>query len=1479
MSDLIVGAGGGGKGGGNYTPTTARDGLDSVQYAKVIDLISEGEIEGLKDGNKSIYINNTALQNKNGTYNFQNVTVYTTNGTQSQRAIPISNDIESEFAVGTTVLNGFPVIKSITNPNADAARITITIPVLQQISDKGDIYGTSVRLKIAVQYKGGGFTTVIDDTINGRTGDLYQKDYIVNFTGNSPVDIRVTRVTADSNDPKLTNAFTFSSYTEITYAKLRYPNSALVGLRIDAEQFSNIPSRNYLVRGIKVKIPSNATVDQTNGRLIYSGTWNGTFGAAQWCSDPAWCLYDFLTSTRYGFGDQIQSAFLDKWSFYSASQYASQLVDNGFGGREPRFSCNVNIQTQEDAYKLINDLVSVFRAQSYWSAGSLTVVQDKPVDPSFLFTYANVSEAGFSYQNSSQKTRPTVAVVSYLDLSTREIAFEAVEDKDAIARYGVITTQISAFACTSRGQASRIGKWLLYAEQYESEIVSFTTSIDAGALVRPGQIIEISDPLRAGARRGGRIHSATTTVITVDDATGLRTANSPTLSVILSDGTVESRSVSSVVGNDITVGTAFSSAPNANSVWVYETTDLKTSTWRVLGIQEQDGSDYAITAVSYNASKYNYIEDGRLLQVRDTTNLNEIPATPTRIAFTEALYTYQSEVRAKVIVTWKGIVGVNQYKIRWRKNSGNWASDTTQTADYEILNITPGTFEFEIYSINASGKSSAGALTGSIEALGKTAPPSDVTGFTSILDKDLGVTLSWTPISDIDLKHYEIRQGGIDWASASFLTNVRATSYKLGILAPSTTAYWVKAVDTSDSVSANAASRTVTIAASGAPTVTHTIEDPVAAVKWTTPSGSYTPDYYELRYGTSYESGTSISKVYGNSFNVPVSWSGDRTFWVAAVDPAGNTGTAGSRVITINAAAAPTISAAFYGRSCTLTWNAVKGTLSTKFYEIAYGASFASRTVITKISAEGTGYSVSADWSGDRTFYVTAIDANGNLGTAGSVVATISKAPAPTLTTSFSSGQLLINWQPVKGTLETAYYEIRKGNTFSSATVVTKVNSTFYSTNINWSGTQRFWVVAVDVNVLYGSTNAYGTEVSVDVPITAPSQPTVTQQVIDNNVLLQWTDATVTLPIDTYELRKGADWATATLIGTKSGRFTSVFETASGTYTYWIAGIDTAGNYGTPGSVSAIVNQPPDYVLKANTDSAFGGTKTNIITDVGGQLVNVNTTETWQSHFTSRSWTTPQDQITAGYTYYAMPSQTTASYEEEFDAGALVAGTKVSATLTSTAIAGSTTITPSLRVRGTTSNSGTYSQSATTITVTSTAHGLAVGDYVYLDFTSGTATDATYVVATSAANTFTVTSATSATTSGNVSCIKWITYAGLSQVYATQFRYYRVRYDFASAGGDDLQLLTALNVRLDSKLRNDSGNGTANSGDTGGTVVNFNIAFVDVDSISVTPLNTSAVIAVYDFTDVPNPTSFKVLLYNTSGTRVTGTFSWSARGV
>jgi len=1220
-----------------HVPVEAPDSLVSASYAKIVDFLSEGEIDGLVDGYKSIYVNDTPLQNTDGSFNFQGITVETRNGTQGQAYISGFDESANEIPVGITVQQATPIVRTITNLTVNAVRPIITVPQLQEFCDNGDIGGASFRVVIYVQYNGGSYTQVINDVVIGRASQQYQRQYLINLSGAFPVNIKVERNNPDSTSSKIIDAFSFSSYSEVTWGKLAYPGSALVGLRINAEQFASIPDRSYLIRGLKIKIPNNATVERATGRLIYSGIWDGTFSAtAQWCSDPAWCLWDLCTA-RYAFGDQIDSSLLDRWAFYSASQYCSELVDSGFRADsgsiiyEPRFSCNVNIQNSEDAYGLINSMASVFRGMPFWSTGALTVSQDRPQDPAYLFNLSNVSEPGFQYSGSSVKTRPTVVIVKYFDLDIRNYAWEPVEDQAGIAKYGVIKAEIEAYACTSRGQAHRWGQWYLAAEQ---EVCTFTTSVAEGVILRPGQVVEICDPMRAGARRGGRISAATASAITVDDATGLVASNTPMLSVILPDGTAQARPVAGITGNVISVSTAFSAAPNSNSIWNFETSTLQSTTWRVLSVMEQDQCQYAITCLGYDASKYANIENGTPLQPRTVTILNDIPAAPTSLSITEALYSYQAQIRSKVIVSWKGVQGISQYLIKWRSTSGsqpgNWTQITRQQQDYEILDITPGYFEINVYSVNSGGQSSATPLSGSITALGKVAPPSNVTGFTATLDPSAGVTLSWDPVADLDLQGYEIWQGP-GWGSGTKLGLFSATSKKLAMPAASSTTWWIKALDTSDSYSTTAA----------------------------------------------------------------------------------------SAVLTVGGAAAPTTSGSFAGENFTLNWGAVNGSLTTAVYEVRYGTS---------------------------------------------------------------------------------------SSTWATATSLGTVKGTTFTTKAAWAGVRRFFVAAVDIIGTVGTSNYF------DAIVVAPTQPTIAAQVIDNNVLLQWNDCTQTLPIASYELRKGTTWTTATVIGSKQGRFTSVFEVVSGSFTYWLAGTDSSGNYGTPGSITTTVNQPPDYVLKLNFNSTFSGSKTNAVMDGAALVACINTSETWQSHFTSRSWSTPQDQINAGFTYFAMPSQTTGQYYDDIDYGTVLVGSKVTMTLTSSSIAGATTITPTIS-------------------------------------TKKLSTDA------------------------------WTVYAGLSSVFATDFRYVRAQYDFASAGGDDLLQITGLNVKLDSKLRNDSGTGTAVSTDSGGTVVSFNVAFIDIDSISVTPLATTSVVAVYDFVDAPNPTSFKVLLFNSSGTRISGAFSWSARGV
>lgn len=1421
MTKPISGAGGGGKGGGGSqrAPIESKDSLRSKAYAKVLDVICEGEIEGLVDGMKSVYLDGTPLQNPDGTYNFNSVEIETRNGSQSQSYIPGFSAVENTVQVNVEAKKATSVTRQLTNANIDAVRVTIGIPNLSYQDDKtGDLGGTTVQYAIDVQSNGGGYvpqvlgqawletglsqishgyfrTTGSDtrgirilthksitnsgfrmeyrlvgsatwltagvtytgskklsggdntfqtpqlnsgqwearivttagaappttytytttswndstitqtdaitfeaerltgtpyETITGKTTTRYQRSHLIRLTGSPPWDVRVRRITDDSTTVRKQDQTWWDAYTEVIEAKLRYPNSALVGIRVDSSQFQNIPTRGYDAKLLRVRVPSNYNPTTR----AYTGSWNGSFKIA-WTDNPAWCFYDLVTSDRYGLGGMLSDAQVDKWALYQIGKYCDELVPDGLGGTEPRFTCNLYLQTRQEAYKVLQDFASIFRGMVYWATGAVTAVQDAPSDPVALFTAANVIDGRFNYSGSGLKARHTVALVSWNDpddLYRQKV--EYVEDAEAIARYGVQQAEVVAVGCTSRGQANRVGRWLLYSERYETETVQFSVGL-SGAVVRPGNIIKVADATRASARLGGRVVSATTTSVTVDKAPAL-SVTGWTLYVMLPDGTVQERTVSSKAGDKLNVGTAFTVAPGAQSIWILSANTVQAQTFRVVGVAEDaETGNYAITALKHEPLKYDAIEQGLKLQPRDITLLNNVPAAPTGLVLSESLYLYQSEVRSKLNVGWADAENVYRYIVEWRFASGVWKRETVRASEFEVLNTTPGLYEFKIYTSNPAGKLSATALTGSINALGKTAPPANVTGFSNYIDQNIGVTLTWDRGTDLDLDGYEVRSG-TSWAAGTSLGQVKGTTLKVGLPAAGTTYYWIKAIDTSGSMSTTAASTSVTV----------------------------------------------------------------------------------------TAAAAPTVSASFAGDSVVLTWTAVSGDLATESYEIRYGSSFAAGTSLGTI--KGTSFTAKAKWSGDRKFWVRAVDLAGNPGAAG-----------------------------------------------------------YYTATVN-----------------------------------VPVSVTMTQEVIDNNVLLKWGDATATLPIDYYELRRGSTWAGATVIGRVSARFSAIFETVAGTFTYWVAGYDVAGNPGATSQVSALVNQPPDYTLQYNLDSDFTGTKTNMVFDVDGKLLApVNTTETWEGHFTSRSWTSPQSQVTALYPIYVQPSNGSGSYEEIVDYGTVLAATKIKATLTYSGVSGSTTVTPTLSVRKLTtdpwtdyagvssafvsdfryakirydfsstggddiiaitglnirfdvklkndagklsvfpSQAATYAQSGTTITVTFTAHGRVTGQRVSMDFTSGTATDGDYVITSHTANTFTVTSATSATTSGNVTL------------------------------------------------------------DGTGTPALFSTSFVDVQSITLSPGGTSASIAVYNFVDAPNPTGFKVLLFNTAGTRIAGTVGWSAKGV
>ena len=762
-------------------PTLPKDILGSKQFATYVEVLGEGEIEGFPSAAaytkgttnynnaalKDIYLDKTQIlkQSANVTslqdsdYNFKDVEFTPRFGTASQTFINGINNIETEFGVGVEVTNSSPVSRTMTS-GIDAVRVTIGVPTLQRFNDDGSTSGMDTYVRMEVTDNNGTVTTpVIDDKISGRTSSAYFRDYVLFLTSSSlvhPVTVTVKRNQADSTDPKTFNEFNWSSYTEILYDRRAYANTAHVALRFDAEQFPQIPARSYRVRGLKVPIPSNGTVNSTTGAISYSGSWNGSFKTdPEWTTDPAWLLHELLVNTRWGTGAHISASQLSKYDFYAVSQYCGASVDDGKGGTEPRFAVNGVVQQQVEAYRLINDLASVMRCMPFWSEGALTISQDSPKDASYLFTLANVGEGGFTYSGSSLKSRHTVVNCGYFDMETQEIDYEEVVDSTAKTKYGSIVKQVRSLFCTSRGQAARLGRWLLYTEQNESEIVTFSIGISAGVLIRPGAVIEISDPVRAGVRRGGLIKSATTTVITVDDTeeTDLPTTNNPTLSVVLSDGSVETKTVSGIVGAAITVSSAFSSAPNSNSIWILQNDTVQTTQWRVLSITEEEGVSYAVTALPYNSGKYAYVEDGSTLPTRNTSILNTPPDAPGSLSYTEQFYEENNQAKVKIIVSWQSVRRASSYRVQWRKGNDNFvSSDAFSRPDYEILDATAGAYEVRVFSINGIGESSNLPSKLNFTAVGKTAVPSAPTNlFFEAINANTG-RLTWDQSTDLDVK-------------------------------------------------------------------------------------------------------------------------------------------------------------------------------------------------------------------------------------------------------------------------------------------------------------------------------------------------------------------------------------------------------------------------------------------------------------------------------------------------------------------------------------------------------------------------------------------------------------------------------------------------------------------------------------------------------------------------------------------------------
>ena len=700
MNAVIKGAKGGSK--SQRQPKIANDTTASKTYARLQYGMSEGEVEGLANGFKSIFLDDTPVESDSGARNFQDVTLDFRSGTNDQTYMEGFESIASEAAVGVELKSDTPWVKGITNLNLDAVIVRVRFGALKkQDPSNGDVSGIVIDYSIEVQTDGGSWELMLDTQMSGKTSANYERTHRIGLPkANNSWLIRVLRKTPNSSSEYVSDKMYIQAITEVIDLKLTYPNTAVIGVQYDAETFSNIAKIAVDLKGVKIKVPSNYDpVSRT-----YIGIWDGTFKRA-YSNNPAWIYYDLCTNKRYALGNRLTEQMIDKWSLYRLAQYCDQLVSDGKGGQEPRFTCNVYIQSAESAFDILSKLAGVFRAISYWDGNSIVCDADLPQDTYFTYTRANVIDGHFEYSGTRARDRHNAVKVAWDNPQNRyKTEYVFVRDEAAIARDrgAVKLLELEAWGCTSEGQAQRAGLWALKSEQLETRTVSFKVGLD-GYIPLPGKVIEVADELLAGRANGGRISavSADRKVITLDrDDVVCRAGDR--LVVNGEDGKAQTRIVSSKIGRNVTVTVAFNSVA-AENVWVVDAQDLKTMKFRVMSITQDEKHQFSITALQYESAKYDAIDFGAFIDDRPISIINPTTQAPvTNVLISSENMVQQGLSIETMLITWDQAQGATKYQVEWRKDDGNWIKlPITGSNSVEVQGIYAGNYEARVTAISA----------------------------------------------------------------------------------------------------------------------------------------------------------------------------------------------------------------------------------------------------------------------------------------------------------------------------------------------------------------------------------------------------------------------------------------------------------------------------------------------------------------------------------------------------------------------------------------------------------------------------------------------------------------------------------------------------------------------------------------------------------------------------------------------------------
>lgn len=724
MSQLAVI--GGAKGGGGTAPrlpVVQPDSIRSVSIVDVVEAICEGEIEGFatEDPLQSIYLDDTPLKT-GSTNNFKGVTLDYRLGTQDQTYIPgsVNNATAALVSVGAEVTHDVPVIRSISDTTTDAARVTIRFASLYKVdATTGDRLGVSVTVQISVRLDGGSWVPADlrgRQVIHGKTESPYERSYRINlkdFGEATTYDIRVSRVSDDPVDNEFSD-FSWSTYAKLSYAKLRYPNTVVCRLTFDARHFDNVPARGYLLKGMKVKVPG-PSVYSPEARAYTASDWDGNFVTA-FTRNPAWILYDLVTNPRYGLGELINPIYQDKWSLFSIAKRCDEMVPDGKGGQEQRYSLDVYIQSAESAKSVVKDIASSFDAMAYWGNAAILTTQDSPKAATELYVPGNVINGRFNYIGSARQTRYTVALVQWNDPDDKyRIATEYVEDPHGIDRYGYREMQVAAIGCTSRAQAHRHGKRILLTGRLEPEVVTFGVGLE-GMKSSLGNICRVADPLRAdGFRLGGRVRSGTVSAVILDQYVTVPPGYK--LAVIDSEGVIRESLITSAVtdidGNFvINVSPPLAAAPESDCAWIIYNPVQSQALWRITGIQENENPDdgfYTITAVKYDPSKYALIDSTvDLPPLPENPFINTGVVPPSGLIITEGVYTALEGVRRYLDISWSASTDkfLRGYRLLYRLDGAMVFDGEVDGQSYRIKNPHVGVWEVTLSAVTTFGKTS-----------------------------------------------------------------------------------------------------------------------------------------------------------------------------------------------------------------------------------------------------------------------------------------------------------------------------------------------------------------------------------------------------------------------------------------------------------------------------------------------------------------------------------------------------------------------------------------------------------------------------------------------------------------------------------------------------------------------------------------------------------------------------------------------------